>query len=75
MLEFFLVSSLIFPRLVPLILLDAIVNLLRLFGFIGLIGFVKRVGHLACGIFYFGLGLWFFRSGFGVALFSLGVLA
>ena len=39
-LEFFLVSSLIFPRFVPLMLLDAIVNLLRLFEFIGLIGFV-----------------------------------
>ena len=54
MLEFFLVSSLIFPRLVPLILLDAIVNLLRLFGFIGLIGFVKRFGHLACGVLLLG---------------------
>ena len=59
MLEIFFVSSLIFPRLVPLILLDAIVNLLRLFGFIGLIGFVKRVGHLACGIFYLDWGCGF----------------
>ena len=73
MLEFFLVSSLIFPRFVPLILLDAIVNLLRLFGFIGLIGFVKRFGHLACGVFCFWVGVVVFRSGFGVALFSWGV--
>jgi hypothetical protein len=71
MLEIFFVSSLIFPRLVPLILLDAIVNLLRLFGFIGLIGFVKRFGHLACGIFTLDCGCGFLGVVLGL-LSSLG---